>query len=253
MGGRPPCCTFLVQLAITAWGEGGHRALLLHGLSSSAAGWWRLGADLAAFGHRVIAPDLRGHGRSGHADDYRLSAYAEDVLPLGEGWDFVLGHSLGGAVAVLVAGAEPGWTGRLVLEDPALVVADTEGALEWLLEPFGQPLTAEEVLARNPSWHPEDARHKAEALAASGREVVRRTVEENQPWSMIGAAAELTVPTLLLGADRALGGPVSPELGKELAEANSLLRFRELPGAGHSIHRDSYEVFWEVLLEFIEA
>jgi pimeloyl-ACP methyl ester carboxylesterase len=39
--------------------------LLLHGVTSSSLGWWRVGSGLAAAGFRVFAPDMPGHGRTG--------------------------------------------------------------------------------------------------------------------------------------------------------------------------------------------
>ena len=68
-----------MHLATTTWGDGHRRALFLHGISSNAAGWWRLGPDLAALGFTVVAPDLRGHGETGRAADYLLESYRDDA------------------------------------------------------------------------------------------------------------------------------------------------------------------------------
>ena len=59
-----------VALSTTVWGEGPHRALLLHGLTSAGSTWWRLAEDLAKIGYAVVAPDLRGHGTSPAGDDF---------------------------------------------------------------------------------------------------------------------------------------------------------------------------------------
>ena len=76
------------------------KALLIHGLSSNSSTWWRIRAALEADGWEVTAPDLRGHGTSAPAASYRLTDYAAD-LPTGP-WDLIIGHSLGGAIAVLL-------------------------------------------------------------------------------------------------------------------------------------------------------
>ena len=235
-----------IDLATRHWGSGTRTALLLHGITSNGDGWWRLGPDLAAAGYSVTAPDLRGHGASPYADDYRLGSYAADVLALGQRWDLVIGHSLGGAVAVLVAADHPHWAGRLVLEDPALRLSDTEAARAWLLESYDGPITPKTVAAGSPGWHPEDYRHKAAGLIQSGPAVVSGTIDDNQVWDVTAALARVTIPTLLIGADPD-GAVATPEVGEAAVAANPNVAFVVVPGSGHSIHRDSYEAFLEAL------
>ncbi len=232
-----------VPLAVTTWGDGARRALLLHGLSSNAAGWWRLGPDLAERGFTVTAPDLRGHGHSPKADDYAIPSYAADVMALGSGWDLVVGHSLGGAITVQVAAGRPEWAARLVLEDPALVLAATAEVVAWLLEPFSGPMSAASVQADNPGWHVDDCRHKAAALRQCGPDPVRGTVEHNDPWDVRPALAEVAVPTLLMGADPARDALVGPDVAAAALAANPCVSYVAVPGTGHSIHRDDYEAF----------
>jgi pimeloyl-ACP methyl ester carboxylesterase len=60
-----------VRLQTHVWNPlGDRRALLLHGLASDGACWWRLASQLADDGWMVLAPDLRGHGRSPAAIAY---------------------------------------------------------------------------------------------------------------------------------------------------------------------------------------
>ncbi len=109
-----------VALAYRQFGEG-RPLVLVHGFSSDSQQWidHGLAAAFAAPGHRVIMPDLRGHGAS--ARPHEASAYPPDVLAddglalvralgLGDnGYDLV-GYSLGGRVVLrmLVRGARPG-------------------------------------------------------------------------------------------------------------------------------------------------
>jgi pimeloyl-ACP methyl ester carboxylesterase len=241
-----------LQLAALAWGERGPRALLIHGLTSTARSWWRLGAEMARAGYRVTAPDLRGHGDSPRGEDYLLTSYAADVLALGREWDVVVGHSLGGAIAVVALNADRSFTGRLVLEDPLLRLSDPRSFITDYTKPFEDP-SAATVLAQNPRWHPQDARIKAEALEASSPEVVRRTVLENQPWDLAPTAMGLDRPMLLIAADPDEGGLVAPELGDRIAAANPYVTFRVLAGAGHSMHRDSYAGFWQAVHGYLSG
>ncbi len=79
--------------------------VLLHGLASNARFWELVAPRLAAAGHPVLAPDLRGHGLSDKpADGYDFPGLAEDVRRLVQGLAgapaLVAGHSWGGMVAL---------------------------------------------------------------------------------------------------------------------------------------------------------
>jgi pimeloyl-ACP methyl ester carboxylesterase len=236
-----------VQLNTITWGQGPPTALLLHGVTSSAAGWWRLGPAIAALGYSVVAADLRGHGASPKADDHLLGSHAADVLELAEGWDVVLGHSMGGAVATVAAVERPSWTRRLILEDPAIYFPDLPLAISWLLADFG--ITADELAARNPDWAPEDAATKAEALRQCGPEAVELAFTQNDPWDLREAVAALSVPTTIIGAEpsRSL---VPPHFGRELA-ANPVVTFTQVMGS-HSMHRDRWDDFWAAVSPLLQ-
>jgi pimeloyl-ACP methyl ester carboxylesterase len=235
--GRP------LRLATLEWGQRGPHVLLIHGITSSARSWWRVGAELARAGYRVTAPDLRGHGESPQGNDYLLASYTADVLAIGNEWDVVVGHSLGGTIAAMAQTENRSFADRLVLEEPLLRLSDTNGFIAEYTGLFEDP-SAAALLTHYPRWHPQDVRIKAEALEASSPEVVRRTALDNQPWELVSTARNLDRPTLLLAADPDEGAMVTPELGDQIAAANPHVTFRVLEGAGHSMHRDSYERFW---------
>ena len=93
--------------------------VLIHGITSSAESW-RPVIDGLARDHTVIAPDLLGHGASAKPrGDYSLGAYASGVRDLlavlGHDHVSIVGHSLGGGVAMQFAYQFPERTGRLVL------------------------------------------------------------------------------------------------------------------------------------------
>lgn len=241
-----------LPLVTRRWGEGDRRLLLLHGISSNADGWWRVAPLLVEAGFEVVAPDLRGHGESPRAESYLLSEHAGDVLGLGGGWEVVVGHSMGGAVAALAGAFDPGWAQGLVLYDPALALPEPRGEeLDWLLEPYRRPATAEAMAEANPAWHPEDCRIKAEAIAASDADMVRATVEGNRPWNVVDETASLQVAAVVLGADPAAGGIMPVALGEWLATQG--IGYRFMPGAEHSPHRSAagFEEFMNHLTESI--
>jgi 3-oxoadipate enol-lactonase len=94
--------------------------VLLHGMRSSGPGW-RGVAETFAETHRVYLPDLRGHGASEWPGEYSFESMRDDVHGfldvLGLEDVVLVGHSLGGTVALLVAEQYPDRVTRLVLED----------------------------------------------------------------------------------------------------------------------------------------
>ena len=233
----------MVELSTTTWGDGSRRALLIHGLSSSAAGWWRLGPDVAQLGYTVVAPDLRGHGHSPSGDDYGLESYTADVLALGTGWDVVVGHSLGGSIAILAQDQDPGFARKLVLEDPALEFR-SDVDLDWLLDPWTKPIDVETIAADHPAWADGDVTAKVASLQQVTPEVVTATVVDNV-GSLIEPLHRLAVPTRLIAADPATEPLVTEAQGRAAVAANPNVEFIVILGAGHSIHREQYEPFWQ--------
>jgi pimeloyl-ACP methyl ester carboxylesterase len=96
--------------------------VILHGLLGSSRNWQTVGADLAGAG-RVAALDLRNHGRSPHAPEMTCAAMADDVIAWLDAQRIeravLLGHSLGGKVAMLLACRHPARVARLLVVDIA--------------------------------------------------------------------------------------------------------------------------------------
>lgn len=103
-------------------GPGGPPLVLLHGLLGSSRNWQTAGKDFART-RRTFAPDLRNHGESPHADDMEWEHLVGDVLrwldTQGLGRVELLGHSLGGKVAMRVACRHPERVARLTVVDIA--------------------------------------------------------------------------------------------------------------------------------------
>lgn len=219
------------------------RALLVHGLSSNHGTWWRLREALEAEGWAVSAPDLRGHGDAPPATRYRFDDYASD-LPSGP-FDLVVGHSLGGAVAVVA-----GLGDRIVLLDPVLHVE----AAEWDAVRADQVaelgLTEERLRAAKPHWHERDIAHKLAAVRAADPRMVERTFDDNPGWNVIPQAQDLTVPTLILGGDPAVYSMLSTRTVDAVTSVNRRVEFRVVDGAGHSPHRDRPEQTIAAILDF---
>jgi lipase len=96
----------------------------LHGVTAHGARFAHLAERLSGF--HVVAPDLRGHGRSGWEPPWRIETHLDDVL---ETVDSVgieraawIGHSFGGRLVIELAARRPDRVERVVLLDPAIHV-----------------------------------------------------------------------------------------------------------------------------------
>jgi esterase len=111
------------ELSYTSRGEG-RPLVVLHGLFGSGKNWQ---SHTRQFADRfeVINVDLRNHGQSFHADEMNYPAMAADVAQLLQGLGlrdcYILGHSMGGKVAMTLAVKYPALVARLVIADIAPV------------------------------------------------------------------------------------------------------------------------------------
>ena len=128
-----------VRLAVRDSGGDGPTAVLLHGLGAPQRSWDRV-APLLAPHFRVVTYDQRGHGASAAASDYSLDAFLADLQAvldtLALEHPLLVGHSLGGLLAVEHAGAGHdcagvvGVDGGLKIERPPVGWAEVEAQLD---------------------------------------------------------------------------------------------------------------------------
>ncbi|MFN3217354.1 MAG: alpha/beta fold hydrolase [Acidimicrobiales bacterium] len=134
-----------IRLAWDDHGDGDPPLVLVHGWTGSSLDF---GAhvELLAARRRVITLDLRGHGRSGHAppDHYTFEHLVDDVVAVidaaGGAPVHLLGHSMGGRVAMRLALEQPELVRSLILMDTA---AASFGDIWSLVEPAQAMLRAE--------------------------------------------------------------------------------------------------------------
>jgi pimeloyl-ACP methyl ester carboxylesterase len=119
-----------VRIRAFVGGEG-RPLLLLHGFGGAAWNFTELVPHLQ--GRRLIVPDLPGHGASSPLPaTATLRGFADALAPLLDGPTDVLGHSLGGAVALRLAGRKPALVRRLVLAASAGISSATRRAELWI-------------------------------------------------------------------------------------------------------------------------
>src|ERR1700722_5418953 len=119
------CETNVINIHYLRTGRAKPPLVLLHGLTGSGACWIPLARALEAE-YDVVMPDARGHGDSSTPlDGYRYEDYASDVVGLIQGLGLaapvLLGHSMGGMTAAVVA-SHPATTSRaVILADPTFL------------------------------------------------------------------------------------------------------------------------------------
>ncbi|MCB9077354.1 MAG: alpha/beta hydrolase [Anaerolineaceae bacterium] len=234
--------------------------LLLHGLLGNGACWTPLARALER-DYDVVMPDARGHGRSSAPlHGYRYEDHAGDVIALIQRLELsapiLLGHSMGGMTAAVVASRAAPLIRGVVLADPTFLslqrqrdVCDSDVA-----EQHRRLLSQDqaEVLAQLRSRHTRRSPELVE-LIASARLQTRLSafdvlIPPNPDYHRLVRA--IAVPILLVIGD---AGVVSLETARELQRLNSHLRVELVPDAGHGVHYDQPERFQAVVQPFLRS
>jgi len=114
-----------------AWGDPELPCLvLLHG-GAAHAHWWSFIAPQFTQHYYVIAPDLSGHGDSGRRERYSMEQWADEVMAVAshaaaQPGPIVIGHSMGGHVAVVIAARYGDDLGGAIIVDSPVRQADPE-------------------------------------------------------------------------------------------------------------------------------
>jgi pimeloyl-ACP methyl ester carboxylesterase len=255
-----------------SWGTedaGRPAVVLLHGITSSAKSWVRVGPALADR-YRVYALDMRGHGDSPKppAGNYGLRQTADDAAAFIEALELdhpiLIGHSWGGATAMMLAsgvGSEkpvPNFA-KIILEDPARTFDsdDPEKATVSHRKDAGRPLAdvRRELIANNPGWSEEDIEGKLEAVNKMSPEAIISVFREvGQLGNLLPLLAQLPAPTLLLRADPDLGTTLP---GATWDEARGYLPSHsqavQIDGATHNMHRNKFAAFMQAVNAFLRS
>lgn len=263
-----------VRLHWVEYGDADGRTpvVLLHGLNDSHLTWRQIAPSLSR-GRHVLALDLPGHGLSDRPDaSYELTWYA-DILArwldtLGAPQVDLVGHSLGGGIALaLLADRRPS-IHRLVLAAPGglgrevsfvLRLASIPGVVEY----FGQPFMSIGTRLALNGWREKlPARHIAELSAMNATRgsarAFARTVRDLIDWrgqrhSFLRRAHEIEdlPPMAVLWGDRDSIIPIAH--GRALVQGIDGVRFTELAGCGHYLHHDDPQAFAQGVRDAIDA
>lgn len=252
-----------IALHVTQYDGNGPRLLLLHGIGSNSEGWNPVIDDLALT-FSPVTVDLRGHGCSDKPESgYLYTDYVSDIEGLFTALDWtsplIVGHSLGGIIALWWATRHPDRARALVAEDSALRSGeDFRPAFDSWLRLNALPY--EELVAyyaaENPEWSPDMVESRARAMAGTRRGVFQELRDDSLAHDgkdRISELKEITSPVLLVHGDYQTGGMVHPEdieaLPRRLPDARTI----RIPGGGHTLHRSSKEKFLAATVPFLLA
>ena len=252
-----------VTLAVTEYAGDGPPLLLLHGIGSNHTTWWPV-VDALAERFRLIAPDWRGHGKSTKPETgYLIENYAADlaglVTTLGLERPRVMGHSLGGMVALEWARTHSGSARKLVIEDsPLRRHDDVAGLFDGWIALASQPveLTATHYARDYPHWSAEECRRRAETIHSAHLGVFSELRDRNltdDGSDRIAPLATIDVPTLLIHGDIDTGGMVHEEDAHRFERTVQAAVALRIPGGSHSLHRDQTAAFLDVVVPFLRA
>ncbi|MEI8289191.1 MAG: alpha/beta fold hydrolase [Verrucomicrobiota bacterium] len=243
----------------------GEPLVLLHGLFGSGDNWFGVAPGLAEKFH-VFAPDLRNHGRSPHhpAMDYPLMAADVDKFFAGQqmGRACVIGHSMGGKVAMQFALDFPARVQKLVVVDmaprayapaheeilAALLALDlsrfqTRSQLEAALAPEIPSLSLRRFLLKNLGRDDQ------------GRFVWKlnlRGVADNyfRLGEVLSPRPPFARPALFLRGGKS--GYLNVTDGVEIQKLFPAAQIETIPTAGHWVHADAPQEFVRRVLEFLQ-
>lgn len=254
------CETNGINIHYTRTGGNKPPLILLHGLMTNGLCWSDL-AHVLEKEYDVIMPDARGHGNSSVPDfGYRYEDHANDVAGLINALKLqtpiLLGHSMGGMTAAVVASRKPNLLSGLVLADPTFLspkvqreVRDSDVA-----EQHRQILnmSLDEVIADARNRHPNRLGETLEMFARARLQTSMAAFDvltpPNPDYKKLVSAID--VPSLIVFGDK---GVVSSVVVKELQHLNPRLQAEQIREAGHSVNLDQPERFAAVVESFIRS
>ncbi len=239
--------------------------VLAHGFSDDGLCWTPVAQQLER-DYDVIMVDARGHGRSAAPDGgYHAQTMATDlagvIMALGLTKPVVMGHSMGGATTMALAGLFPDIPGAIIIEDASAgnIMADKSPEALARLQGWHdrmamlQRKTHAELIEHahtvTPTWAEPELEPWAHAKLRFNLKALDRSDAVLLDWAQL--LGNITCPALLLYADPELGGGVSAERAAEMQGLLPQLQTVHIPGAGHNIRREQFGAYMEAVCSFL--
>jgi pimeloyl-ACP methyl ester carboxylesterase len=229
-----------VALAYEEAGSGDPPFVFVHGVACDRS-YFAPQVDQFWRSHRTVSVDLRGHGESDRPhQEYTMTGFADDLAWLCEQLSvqrpIVVGHSMGGVIAIVLAAQYPDLPAVVVMVDsPIAAIAGPPSASDprrQILDALKGPGYADVVRSFVdrmflPTDHGERRARITELMTSAPQHIFASAVEQVWSCDLPAAASACRVPTLYIQA----AGP-RPELGR-LGELCPQLAIGRTVGAGH--------------------
>ena len=258
------------DLHSTTLGDHGSPVVFCHGLFGQGRNWTQIGKALAD-DHRILLVDLPHHGRSSWSERFDYLDIADQVAGLLSADDPVtlVGHSMGGKAAMVLALRHPELVERLCVVDVAPVAYDRVGEFAGYIEAMqgldldslsqrGDADTALEAAVPNPTVRSFLLQSLVrEGTGADGGwrwrlnlEALERDLGELRGFPETPPGASFDGPVLwIAGANSTY---VLPEDRPRMDELFPTTRLVTIKNAGHWVHSEQPETFTETLRRFLE-
>jgi len=245
----------------------GKPLLVLHGFLGMSDNWKSLGTQFAEQGFQVHMLDLRNHGRSFHAKEFNYEVMSDDVLSYCQFHQLqeinVLGHSMGGKVAMFLAVNHPELIDKLIVADigPKYYRTHHQDILEGLnavdfsLKP--ERSEVDEILKKYiPDFGTRQFLMKSLYWKEPGQLAFRfNLVVFKEEIEQIGKALpkglHFDKPTLFIrgGNSRYILDEDFPAIKNQFTN----VKFETMPNAGHWLHAENPKLFNEIVMNFLKA
>ncbi len=244
----------------------GKPLLILHGFLGMSDNWKTLTTQYATEGFEVHAIDLRNHGRSFHSDDFSYEIMVQDILGYCQVKNLsnidIIGHSMGGKVAMLFATTYPEIVNKLIIADigskfypqhhqeilAGLNAVDfskkpSRTEIDEIVKQYIPDFGTRQFLLKSLYWQtPEQLAFRFNLEVFNTKiDEIGKALPENKIFSK---------PTLFIR-----GGNSDYILDEDLIDIKkhfSLAILETIPNVGHWLHAENPKMFFDLTLEFLK-
>lgn len=251
-----------MNLHYKEYGQEGQVILIVHGIFGSLDNWHTVAKQLGERYH-VFTLDMRNHGYSPHSDEMSLSLMAEDIKEFIRNKNLenicLLGHSMGGKVAMKFTESNPNLLEKLIVVDIApksykaghqpyfrayreidLTVIESRKALDEAFTKYEKNFGVRQFLMKN-------------IVSKEGGYKLKINIDgiERGYNEIVGSInlEQIDLPTLFIAG--AKSNYIQEEDYKSINGIFSNVHFNEIPHAGHWVHAENKEDFVEAVIQFM--